>query len=556
MSTADARNTMIDMASEAFSRRPELDENLGHALVRHLCEGSTAELAVDYAVGEKRFSRGKALAVAATLARDLKSRCPERRVGIVLPPGLAGLLTNYAVVLAGKTPVNLNYTAGRDAIESAVEQAGLRTMITAQKLKDDFEKRFPDFPWLDNTIDVREVLMSLPKWHTALVWGATRLLPGGVLANWLAAKRKGGNEEAGLLFTSGSEGKPKGAILSHRNIIGNCEQVRELGIVPRKCPLLCNLPIFHSFGFTVQLFVPVFTGARAVFTPSPLDFKLAAQAIEKDQAEVLLGTPTFFRPYLTKVQPEQLKSVRLVVAGAEKVPESFHKKWVERFPDKTFLEGYGLTETSPIATLNIPDIPPSEERPEGFTGTRAGSVGKPLAGMVARVVDPESEEPLPQGSVGILQLKGPNVFTGYLEQPEKTAEMLRDNGTWLHTGDLARIDEDGFIFIEGRLSRFSKLGGEMVPHGTIEKALNDAYDFPLDEPPRIAVSARQDEAKGEILVLLTTEELTQEDVRAKLSERGFSNLWIPKKVKKVDEIPMLPTGKMNLKAIREMAKED
>ncbi len=553
MTTPDAAHTAVaEAAATSFDDRAALQESLGAACVRHLCRRPSDELAVDYGVGVKRMTRGMALAVAATLAQELRRRCPEARVGIVLPPGLAGLLTNLAVVLAGKVPVNLNYTAGRAALESAIAQAGLRTMISAEKVREMLGERFPDFPWLENTLDVRELLLGLPKWQTAVFLGLGRLRLGWAIRSVLGLPRRGGHAEAALLFTSGSEGAPKGAILSHRNLIANCEQVRELAVIPQGCKLLCNLPIFHSFGFTVQLWVPIFTGARAVFTPSPLDFKLAAKAIAAEGAEVLLGTPTFFRPYLNKVSPEQLATVRLAIAGAEKTPAAFHEKWREVFPKVTLLEGYGLTETAPVAALNLPDIAPTERRPEGFIGTRAGSVGRPLAGMVARVVDVDSGLPLPTGATGILQLKGANIFEGYLGQPEKTAAMLRPGG-WLHTGDLARIDSDGFIFIEGRLTRFSKIAGEMVPHGTIETALQEALGHALDQPPRLAVAARQDAQKGEVLVVLTTETVAAETIREALAARGHPNLWVPKVILHVPEIPLLATGKLDLKALRDLA---
>jgi acyl-[acyl-carrier-protein]-phospholipid O-acyltransferase/long-chain-fatty-acid--[acyl-carrier-protein] ligase len=281
--------------------------------------------------------------------------------------------------------------------------------------------------------------------------------------------------------------------------------------------------------------------------PSPLEVKKVAEAIEAESATILLATPTFLKPYLKHIEPQKIASLKYVVAGAEKTPEGFADAWEARF-GSLYMEGYGLTETSPVVSINLPALPVGANYPGNSTeGSRRGSVGRMLPGQAARILNPDTLEELDVDSVGLLVLKGPNVFSAYLNEPERTAEVK--NGEWFTTGDLARFDQDGFLFIEGRLSRFSKIGGEMVPHGTVEDALVKSYGLQESEVPMLAVAGRPDEAKGESLVLLTTIDLELDEVREKLSAAGFTNLWIPKEIKRIESIPMLATGKLDLKAI-------
>ena len=242
-----------------------------------------------------------------------------------------------------------------------------------------------------------------------------------------------------------------------------------------------------------------------------------------------------------------------MVAGAEKTPEGFADAWEARF-GSLYLEGYGLTETSPVVSVNTPSIPKGVNYPGDSTeGSRRGSVGRMMPGHAARILDPNTMKDIEVTKVGLLMLKGPNIFRAYLGEPKRTAEVKQ--GEWFITGDLARFDEDGFLFIEGRLSRFSKIAGEMVPHGTVEDALIKAYSLFDVEQPMIAVAGRPDKAKGEALVLLAAMDLELEDVREKLNGAGLANLWIPKEIKRVEVIPTLATGKLDLRQIQVLASE-
>ncbi|MFP6899914.1 MAG: AMP-binding protein, partial [Opitutales bacterium] len=309
-----------------------------------------------------------------------------------------------------------------------------------------------------------------------------------------------------------------------------------------------NLPIFHSFGFTVSLWFCLIEGVRLVTVPSPLDVRGSLKAIREQGITVLLGTPTFLRPYLRRAKEGDFDSIKFVIAGAEKTPEGFLEKW-EKQADCIYLEGYGLTETSPVLCINLP----GEEN--GLPRKRVGAVGKLLPGLMARVVDPDSGEIVSPSQTGILHFRGPNVFEGYLGEPEKTAEVLIEDG-WFVTGDLGSFDEDGFLRIEGRLSRFSKLAGEMVPHGRVEEAIVEALGLDEGDRPVIAVAGRSDPVKGESLVLLTAVDIDPVEIPKLLRDKGLTNLWIPKQIKRVDEIPILSTGKLDLKAISSLAASD
>jgi acyl-[acyl-carrier-protein]-phospholipid O-acyltransferase/long-chain-fatty-acid--[acyl-carrier-protein] ligase len=542
---------LLDFGEAAFRNRPELAGHLGHALVGALARQGSREIIVDRTGARRTLDSAKLLAVSLALAARL--RRPEPRVGIVLPPGLGGIIANLAVVFAGKTPVNLNFTIGRAALETAIRRAGVRTTLSADAFREKLAARLPDLPWSEQVLDLPKVIAALPRAGLAARLLGARLLPAGLFARLCGVPRQGGDREAALLFTSGSAGEPKGVILTHRNILGNCAQIDACGILPQGETLLANLPIFHSFGFTITIWYALLRGVRLVTVPSPLDVRACAEAISAEKVTVLLGTPTFFRPYLKRVEPAELASVKCAIGGAEKTPAGFHEAWEARFGGRYF-EGYGLTETSPVVAVNLPaqsGLAGGALLDSRVPGQRAGSVGRLLDGQAVRIVDPETGAPRGFQETGLLLLRGVNIFAGYLDQPEATAAALKDG--WLITGDLARLDPDGFLYIEGRLSRFSKIGGEMVPHGTIEAAIAQAYTVPGADAPAVAVTARPDPAKGEALVLVTTLDIQPDDLRDKLAAAGFANLWVPRIVKRVDALPTLASGKLDLRRLREIA---
>ena len=267
---------------------------------------------------------------------------------------------------------------------------------------------------------------------------------------------------------------------------------------------------------------------------------------------MILAAPTFLRGYLRKAEPQQLRSLRLVITGSEKLPLDLAEAFEKRFGKHVF-EGYGLTETSPVVSVNLPEPKPSKPGESVQPSSRVGSTGKMAPGIAAHIRDPETDRKLSLHESGMVWFRGPNIFERYLNDPERTAEVLHDG--WFKSGDLGRFDEDGFLYIEGRLSRFSKIGGEMVPHEAVEQRINDSLGLSGEADRVIALVGVPDAAKGEALVLLSAIDIDLQKLRASLSEAGVPNLWIPKSVRRVDAIPVLASGKLNLTRCKELAEE-
>lgn len=548
---AAVRQALINTTAEAYATRPTFNEHLGRLLVAGLKKHAGSTLIDGTDGSETKYSH--IFAAAAALAGHIRKETKQPRVGVVLPPGRGGLIANIAVILAGKVPVNLNYTAGKESIQSAIKQSGLDRCITA----DVVIRKVQTFPWpaQRHTIFIERVLPRM-KAACARWLVLQKLLPASMLSTLLGIPRKGGDAEAALLFTSGSSGEPKGVVLSHRNLISNVSQFATRLSLPGGEKILGCLPLFHSFGSTVTLWFPAIEGTSLVTYPTPLEPPKLAELIEKYSVDVLLATPTFLRGYMRRVKVEQLASLKLIVTGAEKLPQNFEEEFRNKF-GKAVMEGYGLTETSPVSNVNLPNPQPSGSQPV-IPSWRQGSVGQFLPGVAIRLTDPISGDDLPIDKSGMIWMRGPNIFPGYLGAPKKSAEVIVDG--WFRTGDIGRLDEDGFLYIEGRLSRFSKIGGEMVPHETIEAHINRALGFDGDSERRIAVVGVPDPDKGEALVLLSTtasEAVKQEliQLRYTLLEYGVAALWIPKRLVRVESIPVLASGKLDIKGCERLATE-
>lgn len=550
-SVATYRQALLEAAAEAFSTRALFKGSLAMALLIGLKKHATKNRILDGA-DDSELRYDKVLAAAIAFSKVIKLETDQARVAIVLPPGKAGLIANLAVLFAGKTPVNLNFTAGPEAIRSCIRQAGVDRFITA----DPFVRKISAFPWPPNRdlILIERVLPTLKK--KIITWGLlTKLLPAVLLGAVLRLNQRRGDDEATLLFTSGSSGEPKGVVISHRNVLANVTQFGSRLDLPMGSAILGCLPLFHSFGCTVTLWFPVIEGINLVTYPSPLETKRLAELIALHQVNVLLATPTFLRGYMKRVDPAQLASLKLVVTGAEKLPQSLASAFEDKFGVRP-QEGYGLTETSPGSNVNLPDPAPDNDAIT-LPASRNGSVGQMLPGLAIRITDPATERTVPIDHQGVIWFKGANVFPGYLGDPKKTSAVMQDG--WFRTGDVGRVDDDGFLFIEGRISRFSKIAGEMVPHESIEAAVNKVLGLDGESERKIAIVGVPDELKGEAILLLSTiagPALEQEciDLRYKLLDEGLSSLWCPKQIVPVAEIPVLASGKLDIKGCESLAR--
>lgn len=542
----------LDTNFAEFCTLPELDYSLAYAALVGLSKDTSRDFCYDYSMN-KSMNRGVVLAAALELKKYFdKNFAGEKRIGIALPSGIPGLLVNLAAQMAGKSCVNLNFTLGRAAAAHCVKTAELKSVVSAQKLRKKLEEKGINFPWPEKFIDIAEVLKNMSKISVLKNLALVKTLSASALASLFGIEKFGGKREASIIFTSGSEGMPKAAVLTHRNIVGNCVQMHYCGEVFPDDVLHANLPLFHSFGQSIQLWFALMYGVKNTMVASPLEVRQNFDAMRRNKSTIMISTPTFLRAYLRKGNPEDAKSLKYVIAGAEKTPEGLCALWNARFPNSCYMEGYGLTEASPVVCVNHRKIATRNKFRDYPSDCKVGSIGPLFPGMKAGILDMDTKEFLPIGQTGMLCLKGPNIFGGYKGLPELNSEKFFDG--WLITGDLASIDEDGYIFIKGRLSRFSKIGGEMVPHTTIEEAIVKAYDKQDSETLCFAVAACEDSAKGESIVLLTTIDIDKSELRAKLSALGFPNLWLPRHIVKVDAIPVLPTGKMDLKSVREIAK--
>ena len=543
---------ILDTNYETFNNHPRLGENLASAVVKGLSKGTSEHHIYDASLGQ-RMSRGAFLALALALKDFISLNFPgERRIGIALPSGIAGAAVNIAAQMAGKVSVNINFTMGRAAAEASLRKAGIRAVISSEKLREKVSQKIPDFPWPEKFADIQDVLKKIGKAGVAKKLAAVKLLPAPAIIRLFGIPTEGGDREASIIFTSGSEGDPKAAVLTHRNIMANCLQMHYTEIIPATETLHANLPLFHSFGQSIQVWFTSIFPHKVVAVANPLDIAHNFNAMREGKSSIMISTPTFLRSYLKKGCAEAAESLRIVIAGAEKTPDGFPALWEQKFPNCAYKVGYGLTEASPVVGVNLPEGLPTNEYRDYRSMTRAGTIGQMFVGMQAAIASPETGEFLPMGESGTLCLKGANVFKGYLDDPKLNAEKLRDG--WLLTGDIAKLDGDGFIYILGRNSRFSKIGGEMVPHASVEELVSEILGQRESEVPTVAVTCRESENKGEELVLVTTLDVDMHALRRKLSETGVSNLWIPRICVKVDEIPTLASGKVSLGDLRRLAK--
>jgi acyl-[acyl-carrier-protein]-phospholipid O-acyltransferase/long-chain-fatty-acid--[acyl-carrier-protein] ligase len=539
------RHAIRLLGEEAWRlRKPErrtLHREFIHAARRHPFRFAMADQT------RLHVSSLQALIGSIVLARTLRRHWNDQRhVGILLPPTVAGALLNVAAPLCGKTSVNLNYTVGKSGLEAAVRLAGLRTIVTSRAFVEKAKLELPDGPsilWLE---DIARTISRGQKLTAALL---ALCAPARLIERACGQTQPLTMDDlATIIFSSGSTGDPKGVMLSHFNVDANVQGASQVLHLYQDERVLGILPFFHSFGYLVFWLVTL-NGQSIVFHPSPLDVTAIGDLVQRYRLTFLVTTPTFLQLYQRRCTPEQFSSLRVVVTGAEKLPARLAQAFEDHFGIAP-VEGYGVTECAPVIAVNCPDF-----RAAGFfqPASRRGTVGQPLPGVSVQIVDPDSFAPLPADTPGMLLVKGPNVMQGYLGREDLTASAIRDG--WYITGDIAKLDEDGFLTITDRLSRFSKIGGEMVPHGKVEEALQQAAGADMQV---FAVTGIPDEKKGERLAVLhTLDESRLPDILNKLTEQGLPNLFIPGRNQfvKVEALPVLGTGKLDLRSVKRIAME-
>ncbi len=487
------------------------------------------------------------LALRSVLRRDVLDSS-EQTVGVLLPPSAGGCLANMALALDRRTSVNLNYTLSEDVIQYCVNKAGLKHIITSRKFleKKPYKIQGAEYVFLE---DLKPKISAIDKLKAA---ACTYLLPASIVDRLLGLHKVHTDDALTIIFTSGSTGEPKGVVLSHANVGSNIDGVDQILNLQPEDGMLGVLPFFHSFGYTACLWLPMCYRSRGVYHFNPLDARVVGKMCEEHKITIMMATPTFLKMYMRACKKENFETVNLIVVGAEKLPVDLAKEFEERFGILP-TEGYGTTELSPVVAVNIP---PSRCVDKTQPAMKLGTVGRPIPGVTAKVVDPETFENRGIGTEGLLLISGPNVMRGYLDEPQKTSEVIREG--WYNTGDFAILDKEGFVTITGRQSRFSKIGGEMVPHIAIEQELVRICEpgEQQDSMINLAVTAVPDESRGErIIVLYTTLSKPVDVAIRELAQTGLPKLWLPSADSfiQVESIPMLGTGKLDLRGIKDLA---
>lgn len=542
---AALRLAVVNLGAEAWELRRRFEQPVHRLFLRTMRRKPFHQAFGD--IGQPMVSRMSFLIKTVAVTRAVKKIwAGQKNVGIMIPTTPVAAMLNIAASISGKTSVNLNFTSGKNAVKSAIRQAGLQTVITAKPI----EARFPNL--LPETVkkyyieDLAAQISLIDK----IIAAATAIFAPTRLFEKICGQEKQItlDDPITIIFSSGSTGDPKGVVLSHFNLIANVRQTDQYLKLGDDDMVLEILPFFHSFGY-LGMWMALAMGLPAIFHPNPLDAQAIGEICEKCRVTFFFATPTFAQMYLRKCRPEQFGSIKNLITGAEKLSLKIVESYRQNFGIIP-TEGYGTTECSPVLSINV-----NNYRDSGLlqVGSLTGSVGQPVPGVAVKIVDPETMLPLGFDQPGLLLVKGPNLMQGYLHLPEATAQVMQDG--WYNTGDIALITKEGFIKITDRLARFSKIGGEMVPHGVIEDLLQNLSQ---EESRVFAVTGVPDEKKGEVLVVLYTIDPQRiPEILKQAGESGLPNLFLPKHEHfiKVDEMPVLGSGKIDLRRLKQIAQD-
>ena len=490
----------------------------------------------------------------------LKKQIENQNVGILLPSSTAGAFINYSVLLMGKTAVNLNYTSQIETLKYCISKAQIKSIITSRKFIEKIELRGTDLKEAFEDVELiylEDLRQNISKAKSLSVFLSVKILPS-FLSKLIHLTKTKKDDTVLILFSSGSEGTPKGIELSGDNILGNAQQIANIINVNDEDIILGSLPLFHAFGIVVTTYLPLIEGIRCVAHPDPTDGLAIAKLISSYKVTIMCGTSTFFRLYTKnqKIHSLMFESLRLVVSGAEKLREDVRIEFKKRFA-KDILEGFGTTETSPVATCNLPDVLSPDFSIQ--KGQKAGTVGMAIPGTTIKVVDPVTFKELKVNEEGMILISGIQVMKSYLDDEERTKKALKviNAKTYYITGDKGKLDEDGFLTIVDRYSRFAKIGGEMISLGAIEELISKFIES-TDNLIDFLVTSLEDEKKGEKIILLISnanKEFIQE-LKEKILKNFDNKLMIPSEIKIVEEIPKLGSGKKDFAKAKYLASQE
>ncbi len=548
------KKAIFELQIESWNKHIQRLKPIQHSWLK-MAKIQGEKLCVVDATGTK-LSNHKLAAVVFAFAQKIKEISKdEQNIGIVLPTSAGGVIVNLATMSLAKTVVNLNYTANNLSIAHAITMADIKTIYTSRVFLTKLKAKGMDIESVlkeVNVVYVEDLKGQIKKSTILKNWALMKILPYFALER-LFLTPSGINDTAAILFSSGSEGTPKGIELTHKNFMANIKQFTNLLNFKEDDVIMATLPIFHSFGLTVATLAPLLEGVAFICQPDPTDAESVGKLAAKYRGTVLFGTSTFFRIYAKskKLHPLMFESIRFVVGGAEKLSTDVREAFKKKFGLEIY-EAYGTTETTPGISANIPDVLNTDFWHLQI-GNKKGSVGMPFPGSSLKIVDPKSFEELPVGEEGMVLIGGTQVMKGYLKDPKKTAEVIKeiDGVRWYITGDKGRLDEDGFLTIVDRYSRFVKIGGEMISLSAVEEEIRKIIPEEID----IVAAGVPDAKKGEKIVLLYHGDLEKKELKSLIDKSSLNPIMRPSSYFYLEEMPKLGSGKTDLKKAKKIAFE-